>query len=226
MPVIHLKIPVLSFFINRAYESYGFVSAFIYGPQGVGKTTYALKVLYYVYKDWDKVLENTYFYIDNLIPRLVECFKNNERIKAILLDDAGVWLLKYYWYKYFPIWFSKLFNLMRTICSGIIFTSVEVSDIVKFVRDKVRYRVAIRVVDDDVRKAIGYKVITLPTLERIVKRYFVDYFKLDLPSDVRREYESMRREAIERLLGEVHGKKRERKTTKEEMLEELMKIEL
>jgi len=205
--VVRIKGLTLSLFINSAYSSYGFCSAFVYGSQGVGKTTYALKVLYGVYGDWDKVLENTYFYIDNLIPRLKDCVKSGKRIKAILLDDAGVWLIKYHWRKDFSVWFSKLFNLIRTICSGIIFTSVEVSDIVKFVRDKVQYRVSIRVIDNLTREAIGYRVITLPTLERIVKRWFIDRFRLDLPGDVRKEYEEMRKEAIERLMSDVEGKR-------------------
>ena len=197
----------LSYFIKRAYENYGFVSAFIYGFQGVGKTTYGLKVLHGIYNDWDMVLDNTYFYIDNLLPKLKESYKSGERIKAILLDDAGVWLTKYYWYRHFSVWFSKFFNLIRTVSAGLLFTSVEVTDIVKFVRDKMVYRVAIIPENRLWRKAIGYKVVLLPSLDRIVVRYFADRFTLKLPSDVRKQYEEMRKEALEKLMSEIERKK-------------------
>ena len=203
---------VLARKILNAYNSYGFVSAFIYGPQGCGKTTYALWVLREVYGNWDDVIDNTYFYIDSLIPRLKDCVKSGKRIKVVLLDDAGVWLIKYHWRREFSVWFSKLFNLIRTVCSGIIFTSVEASDIVKFVRDKVMFRVQIRVggVDDSGvvwREARGYEVFVLPTLEHHIRWAFSDYYPLWLPGRVRERYEAKRREALERLVGEVEGRK-------------------
>jgi len=196
--------------INYAYGHYGFVSFFIYGKQGTGKTTYCLKVLKEAYGDWDIVLKNTYFYIDTLIPRLKQCVKEGKRIKAILLDDAGVWLIKYQWFKRFPIWFGKLWNLMRTVCSGILFTSVEVCDIIKFVRDKIEYRISIVPLSDVERMAKAYKVRVLPSMDKIIEKAYYDYFTLRLPGDVRKEYEEMRREALERLMKELEGKGREK----------------
>jgi len=38
--------------ISSAYKRYDFVSAFVIGPQGMGKTTYAMLVAYEVYGDW------------------------------------------------------------------------------------------------------------------------------------------------------------------------------
>lgn len=198
-----VKGSVLAGLINRAYSSYGFVSAFIYGPQGIGKTTYALKVLYGVYGDWGSVLDNTYFYIDGLVSRLRDCLLSGDRIKAVLIDDAGVHLVKYSWRKNFSVWFSKFFNLIRTTCSGVLFTSVEVTDIIKFVRDKIMYRVSIRPLDEDKREAVGYKVIVWPSLQRVVKKAFIDVYTLSLPLNVKRAYEEMRREAIMRLFNEV-----------------------
>lgn len=220
---ITLTQTTLSLFINKAYENYSFVSAFIYGPQGVGKTTYALKTLYYVYGSWEEALNNTYFYIDNLLPRLKETFERGERIKAVLLDDAGVWLVKYYWRRDFSVWFSKFFNLIRTIVSGVIFTSVEVTDIVKFVRDKVMYRVNVMRISRDTSKAIGYRVKTNPMLEQYVERVFEDIFGLSLPEDVREKYEAKRREAIATLFKELESStpkelsSEERKSLEEEL---------
>jgi len=212
-----LRKPTLSLFIDKAYENYGFVSAFIYGSQGSGKTTYALKTLYYVYGSWEEALNNTYFYIDDLLPRLYDTFNRGERIKAILLDDAGVWLMKYHWRKDFSVWFSKLFNLLRTIVSGVIFTSVEATDIVKFVRDKMMYRVYVIKISNTHSIAIGYKVNITPLLEQYVERIFEDTYSLKLPNDVREKYEAKRREAISTLFQELKGIEIDR----EELLEEL-----
>jgi len=196
---IVLNEPALSFLIKQAYRNYGFVSAFIYGPQGVGKTTYGLKVLYYVYGSWDLALKYTLFDLETTKQVLENAFNKSRRIKVILLDDVGTWLIKYSWHKNPAIWFSKLYNMIRTVCSGVIFTSVEVSDIIKFVRDKVVYRVPIKRIDQNTSLAIGYKVNTLPSLEQYVERIFEDEFGLKLPSYVRTYYEMKRREALANL---------------------------
>ncbi len=198
-----VKGPTLSFFINSAHKNYSFVSAFIYGPQGVGKTTYALKTLYYVYKDWDCVLKHTFFDYESLINRLEEAFDKGERIKALLIDDAGLVFIKYLWRSSPSIWFSKLYNLIRSLATGVIFTSVEVTDIIKFIRDKVIYRVSMERVGPNESVATGYKVIITPMLESTVKRIFQDHVSLELPNEVREHYERIRRNVIGNLLSEI-----------------------
>jgi len=206
---------VLSHFIKKAYEKYDFISAYIYGPQGVGKTTYALKVMFEIYQDWDQVLNHTFLTTEALTSKLNEAVQNDERIPAILIDDAGLVFIKYMWYKDFSIWFSKLYNLIRTICAGVLFTSVEVSDIIKFIRDKVIYRVAI-IKQEEKAKAIGYRVFTLPSLEQRVKLTFEDTFTLQLPQEVRDKYNQQRKEVIKNLMTDIT--KRTQKKPKEPAL--------
>jgi len=193
----------LSVFIREAHKKNGFLSAFIYGYQGVGKTTYALKVMYYVYKDWNKVLEHTFFYLDDALPLLREAVDSGKPLKAILFDDAGTWLIKYAWGRDFNVWFSMLYNLIRSVSSGVLFTSVEATDVIKYIRDKVMYRVKIEPVDETIRVALGYYVGMTPKLERYVVKVFEDYYKLELPADVRMAYEMKRREAIEHLFEQI-----------------------
>lgn len=206
---------MLSHFIKKAYEKYDFISAYIYGPQGVGKTTYALKVMFEIYQDWDQVLNHTFLTTEALTSKLNEAVQNDERIPAILIDDAGLVFIKYMWYKDFSIWFSKLYNLIRTICAGVLFTSVEVSDIIKFIRDKVIYRVAI-IKQEEKAKAIGYRVFTLPSLEQRVKLTFEDTFTLQLPQEVRDKYNQQRKEVIKNLMTDIT--KRTQKKPKEPAL--------
>jgi len=216
--VIKLKEPTLAHLIRKAHESYGFVSAFIYGHQGAGKTTYALKTLNAIYNNWDMVLKYTFLDGEKLISTLIEAYQNEERIKAILIDDAGLVFIKYSWYKDFSQWFSKLFNIIRTICSGVLLTSIEVTDIIKFVRDKVMYRVYVEKKAPKEAVAIGYKVKVLPSLEYIVERTFSDQVKLELPNEVRKQYEEYRKQVVGELLSEV------RKPRKKEPIPDLEEI--
>jgi hypothetical protein len=191
----------LALLIENAYNNYGFVSAFIYGHQGAGKTTYALKTLYYVYGDWDKALEYTFFDIRELENKLKWAFIKNKRIKAILLDDAGYSLIKYSWRDEYSQKIAKLFNLARTVVSGILFTSIETTDIIAFIRDKIMYPVSIRIVDKTYSEARGYRIYLSPLMEKIPKKVFRDLFIRRLPDHVYKKYEEKRREALANLFG-------------------------
>lgn len=206
----------LSLLINKEHENYGFISSFIYGYQGVGKTTYALKTLYYVYNDWDKALQHTFFDFNEAFNMLKKSFMENKRIKAILIDDAGYSLIKYDWRKDHAQLFSKFFNLARTVVTGIIFTSIQTTDIINFVRQKIMYPVNVRRIDNKYSEARGYKIYMTPLMERIPKRFFRDIFIRRLPNDVYKQYEEERRKTLTTLFGIT-----ERKLDRE--LEEIVK---
>ena len=188
--------------IKREYKRYGFASFFMYGHQGSGKTTYALKILKEVYGGWENVLRYTYFHIDQLIDDLEIAFDNYRRIPAVLVDDAGLAILKYYWQKEGEQWFSRFFNLIRSASSSVIFTSVETDDIVKFIRTKIKYVCMLVRHGDDWSEARGYERVLLPNGKRIERLKFIDSFKLRLPDDIRSHYEELRRDAIKRLFAE------------------------
>jgi len=214
----------LAYLINKAHENYGFVSAFIYGHQGVGKTTYALKTLYYVYGDWDKALEYTFFDVEDLMNKLKWAFlkikKPQDRIKAVLLDDAGYSIIKYTWREDRSIQLSKFFNLARSVVSGIIFTSVETTDILAFIRDKIMYPISIRIVDKQYSEARGYRIYLSPLMEKLPKKVFRDLFIRRLPDHVYQEYEKKRKAALSKLFG---LSQEEQLVESEEKLEEIIK---
>ncbi|PMQ00697.1 MAG: hypothetical protein CBR30_09815 [Dictyoglomus sp. NZ13-RE01] len=224
MKAIHNK-TTLSIFIENAYRNYGFVSAFIYGYQGSGKTTYALKTLYYLYGDWDTALNHLYFDIDKALETMRKAFSNNERIKAIVIDDAGYSLIKYDWRKEHSQWFSRFFNLARTVVSGIIFTSIETSDIIAFVREKIMYPVNVRAIDNLRSEARGYRIYFTPLMEKYAKKVFRDIYIRRLPQEVFEKYEKMRKEAISKLFDIEPKKKPESKPELDEdkLLENMKK---
>ncbi len=88
--------------IVDAYNGYGFISAVIFGKQGSGKTTYALKAMrdafYKLYnlstKDdaWEYVKKYYFFELPEALEVIYNAFENDQRIPVILFDDAGIWL--------------------------------------------------------------------------------------------------------------------------------------
>ena len=74
--------------VLSAYRRHDFESLFIVGPQGMGKTTYALLVLREVYDDWDRALKHLTFDPREVLPVLKRALKEGFRIPLIVFDDA------------------------------------------------------------------------------------------------------------------------------------------
>ena len=61
---------ILAKMIKKAYRINGFVGAIVYGKQGYGKSSYALKTAYQIYEDWDKALDSLVFRLEDLLRML------------------------------------------------------------------------------------------------------------------------------------------------------------
>ncbi len=195
--------------ILKAYREKGFVGVEIFGPQGIGKTTYALKILKQVYQElgykneWDMALQMTFFDVEDFIPLLVKARLENQSIPAVLFDDAGIWLEKYIWYKENIRGFVRLYKMIRTFVSAVIFTTPSPEDIVKNVREKAWYQ--IKIVRGGHNQSgnrlgtamlYGYEVKKVrDTLKGIVKEKAIDTFTVRLPDDVYQKYEKLRVES-------------------------------
>lgn len=195
--------------VLQAYKRYGFESLFIIGPQGSGKTTYALLVLYEVYRDWDKVLEHTFFDLPRAIEKLEKAFDSGERLPVILFDDAGIHLSKYLWFspegRALVMWFNAFYNLIRTVCSAVIFTSPDMDTMVE-IRKKSWWVGEPRLPrhassNQHVREMVLYKKRITVTGQVFATKRAIDIYKLDaIPSSVRQRYEEKRREALRKTL--------------------------
>jgi len=184
--------------ILKAYETFGFTSFMVVGSQGTGKTTLALKAMYHVYRDWNKVIEYTFLEPEELMNVLRERFESGERIPAVLVDDVAVGFDKYSWASQQSKTFAKLFNLIRSISSGTIFTSVEGSDLFKWVRDKIQYEVWVRRLSREESEYRIYRRIYYPgNPNPYVKLRVIGRLTFEgIPDWVRKYYEDKRREAI------------------------------
>lgn len=77
-------------YIRSAIKNKGWELILIWGPQGKGKSTLMLQLLYYIYGDWDKVLDHVVFKFnefDDVVDADVEKYG---RCRGLGWDDLGV----------------------------------------------------------------------------------------------------------------------------------------
>ena len=191
--------------IKFAMRHYGFESVFVIGPQGCGKTTYAMLVAYEIYRDWDKVLHYVVFDPLEIMDEIEQSLEKNQRIPLIVFDDAGVHLSKYLFHTSegfkLAIAMNALFNLMRTVCAGVIFTSPDM-DTLKEIRKKAWIVATPKYTNDFyVRKAALYRKRIMPSGMVYVYKLGEDFFRLDsIPEWVRAEYEEKRMKATKPVI--------------------------
>jgi len=189
--------------IRSAIRRYDYESAFIMGPQGMGKTTYGMLVLYEIYRDWDLVLHYTVFDPKPVLLELKESLLSGKRIPAIMFDDAGIHLSKY-----LPqmegnaelvMVINATFNLIRTVTGGVMFTSPDM-DILKELRKKswwVGEPTAPHGREHPKRRMVLYRKRIMASGQTRIYRTAEDEYWLNIiPADVRKEYEEKRREAL------------------------------
>lgn len=201
----------LSRLIERAHESEGFISAFVYGPQGIGKTSYCLHVAADVYGSWDAALNHLFFDPLEAIERMLSVIEDMEsgeredRIKVLIMDDAGTWLSKTSWWEESKQEFAELFDLIRTACSCVIFNS-PANNIIKRISDEIMLRVKVTKINaemNEMLKNLGYsvdaekhRVATLyqhrltPMFKGYIRKEAYDVFPLHYP--VHDEYRRIR----------------------------------
>lgn len=206
---------VLSHLIRRAIEYNGIITAYVYGEFGYGKTSYALWVAYEVYNSWKEALEHLYFKPHEVIEVLGEALDTGKRIPLIVMDDAGLWLDRLTWWETDKVRFMELFNLIRSLSSGVIFTTPS-EELPTPILNKCFFRVKVDIIDPEnaprhdvervldkarrynlkplVSKATGYRLKTLPSFFKLVKKTYYDYFPTHYP--VYEDYERKRKEAL------------------------------
>ncbi|MCC5990525.1 MAG: hypothetical protein LM558_03345 [Thermosphaera sp.] len=218
----------LSSLIREAYRKNGVVVAYVYGPMGYGKTSYALWTAYEVLGSWDQVLKYLFFDLNDVIRTMWKHVRRKTRIPILILDDAGFWLNRLTWWEKEKIEFMELMNLARSISAGIIFTSPS-QEVPRQILNKCNYRVAVKPIEEEekmssfaleaskvaesiglephVAVARGFQLITLPSFMKLVKKEFLDYYPLHYP--IYEEYTKVRMKYVERKLMAIRERKSE-----------------
>jgi hypothetical protein len=205
--------------IASAHKTNGFESAIVFGKQGAGKTTYALKVAKEVYQQlghepdeaWRYALDSLFFELKDAL-RMMKIFRENDRtIPVIIFDDAGIWLQKYLWYKEEMIKFYRVYNIIRNIVNGLIFTTPSPNDIAFYVREKGWKLIKITRngrQPDNTPKAIAKIAVNKITVVKgritnKIKWRTVDDYTVKLPDWVYKEYVERRKVYEEKLMEEL-----------------------
>lgn len=192
--------------IKAKMENEGCTIAYIFGEIGVGKTSYALYTAHEIYGNWKEPLEWLFFDIKDLLPRLSERFLKGERVPLIIIDDAGLWANRMYWWELPVKEFTKLFNVIRSMAGGVIFTSPS-DEIPRQLIKKVKYRIFVsRAGSKDgtpLSRAIIYDQYILPDFRPVVKKVAEEIFPTHYP--VYEEYAKKRNTAITTKLKEMES---------------------
>ncbi|ACZ35727.1 DnaA-like protein [Sulfolobus spindle-shaped virus 6] len=205
--------------IVSAYNNVGFVSAVIFGKQGSGKTTYAFKVARDVFwklnnlstKDdaWQYVQNSYFFELPDALSKIQDAIDNDYRIPLIIFDDAGIWLSKYVWYEDYMKTFYKIYALIRTRVSAVIFTTPSPEDLAFYLREKGWYQIRVTMVNRKTmtaRATLYSKDFGRNSKGEIVtqvKKKALDLFKVQIPDNIYKEYMQRRRETERKLLQEL-----------------------
>ena len=182
--------------ILNAWNRHEFYGLIIYGPQGIGKSSYMLQVMYQVYGDWDKVFQNLIFSLDDLVDLIKRTRESRWRLKLIGWDDAGVHGHKYVYFRRrdAAALISAWLDVARTKVAGFLITTVNPGALLKPVRESLGMRYG-KVTKTDAynhRAVCVYDQLTTPTGARFLKKSYVDYFNVRLPDGVYERYRKMR----------------------------------
>jgi len=205
--------------IRAAIRYNGVVTAYVYGPFGYGKTSYALWTAYEVLGSWSNVLKHLFFHPKEVIDAIGKAIESGRRLPIIIMDDAGLWLDRLTWWEPDKVAFMEFFNLIRSVAAGVIFTT-PTEELPKQIVKKAFIRVSVTPVSEERARALlgndglstvldvirrfklskllslatGYKLRTLPSFMDIVRKEFYDIYPLHYP--IHKEYEDKRRRAL------------------------------
>jgi len=231
----------LSSLIKEAYDLNSVVIAYVYGNMGYGKTSYALWTAYEVLGSWDNVLNYVFFNLEEAIEVMWKHIEKEKRLPIAIFDDAGFWLNRLTWWREEKIRFMELFNLVRTISAGVIFTTPS-EEIPRQLINKCNYRVNVRPLgsyeldsesavetlkvaakfkleNGGVAVAKGYQLLMLPSFMKLVKKDYLDYYPLWYP--IFDKYMKLRLGHIKKKIKEL---KESQSMDRGELLEEAIEL--
>ena len=187
---------------------YGFKSFMIVGGRGIGKSTYALIVLYEVFlslgyskvDSWNNALDSCKFHISDVIQFLRESTLSDNPYPVLLWDDLGVHAsgTKYFLNMKQVDMLKATLDTIRTAISGLIMTCPNPHGLLSVLRHYDDYQIAITysTKGGHYRNATAYKWRTLPSGKRLISTQYRDQFNCYIPNWVFKQYMKGRRKAL------------------------------
>ena len=205
--------------VEWAWSHIEFFGLIIYGRQGIGKSTYMLKVMNDIYQDWDEVFRHLVFSLDDLVDIMRKA--KDKRIKVIGWDDAGIHGHKYLYFrdKEKVELISAWIDVVRTRIAGWLITTPDPRNLIRPVRESPGFYYGKVVLRGSglLRLLKAYERIYLPSGSVMIRKTYYDQFKCRLPNDVYKQYMELRmgfyEEAERRLMRYIDEKEMEMKHT-------------
>jgi len=202
---------------NMIYGAYPnrYVGCCITGRLGIGKSSYALKVMYELFKRlgyndtdaWEKTLSCCLFEIKDVVKFLVESSNADEHEYVMLWDDLRIHCggTKYFTNMRQVEKLTGVLDSVRTSISGLLMTTPSTSGLLGVLRSYDDYIVKIRHTHEggDNRMAIGYLWDPLPSGKRLIHKRFIDAYSCYLPKKIYDRYMIKRKDAQKRALGRL-----------------------
>lgn len=173
-----------------------FTGAIVYSLQRLGKSSYAMQVMYELYGNWDDVFKNMFFRLDDITDYLYTQLEQDKPLPAVLWDDAGVHASKllYFKDKDQADLIKRLFDVIGIATKSIILTTPVPDELLKSLRSYEFLKIKILEGKNKTdRKARAYKNILWPSGTRRNPKYFEDEFDVRLPDDVYKRYAPIRK---------------------------------
>lgn len=110
-----------------------------YGPLGIGKSSYACKVVAEIYGEpkkpnWEAVKEHMVFHPREFVEKCEYMMDRGRKDKVLIWDDAGLWLMALEHWHPFVRGVVKYLNVARTNWAALIFTTPLPTWVIKKVR--------------------------------------------------------------------------------------------
>lgn len=184
-----------SYLVNEMQNN-SFTGAIVYSLQRLGKSSYAMQVMYRLYGNWDDVFKNMFYRIDDITNYLYNRLETDDPLPCVLWDDAGVHASKllYFKDKDQADLIKRLFDVLGIATKGIILTTPVPDELLKSLRSYEFLKIKIMEGQNKYdRKARAYKNILWPSGARRNPKYFEDDFDVRLPDDVYKRYYPIRK---------------------------------
>ena len=207
--------------LKEQKHQYGiFVGAIIYGLRDIGKSSYALKVAYQVYRGlgyedeeaWKKALGSIIFKTKDVINLIEQYTDYDNRAPIVLWDDAGMHAssMSYHTDMVMARHLKGIIDGIKTATHSLILTTPTIEGLLSFLRKYDDYRVRITTGEGGEwrRQAIISHWVTYDTKGRRLRRWKKDEFSCRLPDWVHNIYKKTRASYLDEFNEEM--KKRER----------------
>lgn len=196
---------IMTRMINTLYAQNEFKPFIVYGPLGIGKSSYAMKCVAEVYGgsdtlNWEAVKSHLVFHPRDFVDCCTKMIEKSQRDKVLIWDDAGLWLNSLEWNSPFIRAVTKYFNVARTNWAAIILTSPLPTYVIKKIRglpDAITIKIIKTSNDVDnpqrCRRGKGYRFWIAPDMVKSgVRLIFEDNFTAILPNKFYYWYQPVR----------------------------------